>query len=128
MITRTIFFHDLVVQARIGILEHEKCAPQPLHINAEFEVIAQHAADDNELPSVLDYRWLRESMLSVWTHGHVRLLEALIERMATRMVNEFAGVQRLQISLGKSTVSADGGAVGITIARERCSGNPMGRR
>src|SRR5699024_3749047 len=100
----------------------------PLHINAEFEVIAQHAADDNDVHSVLDYRLLREAMLTECTHSHVNLLETLIERMATRIFNEFAEVQRLQISLGKPTVFADCSAVGITIARERCSGNPMGKR
>lgn len=121
MTTRTIFFRDLVVQARIGILDHEKRAAQPLHINAEFEVIAQQAADDSDVSSVLDYRLLREAMLAECTRGHVNLLETLIERMAARIFNEFADIRWLQISLGKPTVFADCRAVGITIARERPS-------
>lgn len=116
--TRTIFFRRLVVQAHVGILEHEKKASQPLHIDAEFEVAAQTPNDEN-VDSVLDYRLLREALLKECTQGHTNLLETLIERMATRIFNDFSDVQHLHIRLSKPTVFPDCDAVGIAISRNR---------
>lgn len=119
MTTRRIFFRELVVQASIGMLEHEKNAPQPLHIDADFDVIITRQAVDEDVSSVLDYRLLRETILEECTRGHTHLLETLIERLADRLMNDFPDIKRLHLSLSKPTIFDDCAEVGIAISRER---------
>src|SRR5690606_4171683 len=56
MPTRRIFFTQLALDARIGILEHELRATQPLHIDAEFDVDVTQEVHDQNISTVLDYR------------------------------------------------------------------------
>lgn len=118
MTTRTIFFRQLVVQAYVGILDHEKSTAQPLHIDAEFEVTA-HPPNDALIDSVLDYRQLREAMIQECSQGHTNLLETLIERIGARIFDGFPDVQRLHIRIGKPTIFSDCAEVGIAIERHR---------
>ncbi len=119
MQTRRIFIKNLVVQAYIGILEHEIAAPQALHIDAEFETPFAEHADDHDIDSVLDYRLLRETLISETTAAHTHLLETLIERLATRILQDFPAVNHVKLSLSKPLAFDDCDAVGITIERQR---------
>ncbi len=119
MNTRRIFFSQLALDARIGILEHELRATQPLHIDAEFDVdIAQEVHDQN-IQTVLDYRLLRNAIVDECTHAHVNLLETLSERVVARILNEFPDVQRVKIRISKPLAFSDCNAVGIELQRSR---------
>src|SRR3546814_16761369 len=83
MSIRRIFFTQLALDARIGILEHELRATQPLHIDAEFDVDVTHQVHDQDIQTVLDYRQLRGAIVSDCTQAHVNLLETLYERVAS---------------------------------------------
>lgn len=119
MLTRRIFFTQLALDARIGILEHELRATQPLHIDAELDVEVTEAVDDQNIHSVLDYRMLREAIVSECTQAHVNLLETLIERVVNRLFREFAEVQRVKIRISKPSAFSDCAAVGIELDRRR---------
>src|SRR3546814_3830743 len=54
MPTRRIFFNQLALDARIGILEHELRATQPLHIDAEFDVDITQDVHDQNIHTVLN--------------------------------------------------------------------------
>src|SRR3546814_11202025 len=101
MPTRRIFFNQLALDARIGILEHELRATQPLHIDAEFDVdIAQEVHDQN-IGTVLDYRMLRHAIVDECTQAHVNLLETLSERVIDRILLEFTDVTFARIRISK---------------------------
>lgn len=119
MATRRIFFHQLALDARIGILEHELRATQPLHIDAEFDVDIHEAVDDNKLQSVLDYRLLRKAIVDECTREHVHLLETLSERLADRIFHDFPEVRLVKIRVSKPLAFSDCAAVGIEVQRSR---------
>jgi len=119
MLTRRIFFEQLALDARIGILEHELRATQPLHIDAEFEVDITKEVHDNDIQTVLDYRHLRNAMVEECTQRHVHLLETLAEQLVQRIFDEFAEVRQIRIRVSKPLAFSDCAAVGIELQRSR---------
>src|SRR5690606_5606172 len=119
MASRRIFFQQLALDARIGILEHELRATQPLHIDAEFDVDIQERVDDNRLQSVLDYRLLRKAIVDECTREHVHLLETLSERLVDRIFHDFPEVRLARIRVSKPLAFSDCAAVGIEVQRSR---------
>ena len=89
MPTRRIILTGLALDARIGILEHERRATQPLHVDAEFDVDIARSVDDHDIHSVLDYRRLREAIVEECTQAHVNLIETLVEQVAARLLADF---------------------------------------
>ncbi|NLY28829.1 MAG: dihydroneopterin aldolase [Alcaligenaceae bacterium] len=119
MPTRRIFFNQLALDARIGILEHELNATQPLHIDAEFDVDIHQDVDDHTLHSVLDYRLLRKAIVDECTRTHINLLETLSERVVERILTDFPDVRLVKIRISKPLAFSDCAAVGIEIERSR---------
>lgn len=119
MPTRRIFFSQLALDARIGILEHELRATQPLHIDAELDVEIDQPVHDQNIQTVLDYRLLREAIVKECTQAHVNLLETLVERVVERLFREFPEVCRVKIRISKPSAFSDCAAVGIELQRDR---------
>ena len=119
MAIRRIFFTQLALDARIGILEHELRATQPLHIDAELDVEVSQPVHDQNIQTVLDYRLLREAIVQECTQAHVNLIETLIERVAERLFREFAEVRRVKIRISKPSAFSDCAAVGIELESSR---------
>lgn len=124
MTRRRIFFSNLALDARIGILEHELRATQPLHIDAEFDVRVTQPVEDQNLQSVLDYRLLRQAIVDECTRAHINLLETLSERVVARIFNDFPDIQQARIRISKPSAFSDCAAVGIDITRERSDTSP----
>jgi dihydroneopterin aldolase len=121
MSIRRIFFSQLALDARIGILEHELRATQPLHVDAEFDVDVRRKTQDQDIQTVLDYRLLRSAMVDECTRAHVNLLETLIERVADRLLREFPENLHLKLRISKPSAFSDCAAVGIEIERARAA-------
>ncbi|TAL77808.1 MAG: dihydroneopterin aldolase [Burkholderiaceae bacterium] len=119
MPTRRIFFTQLALDARIGILEHELRATQPLHIDAEFDIDISQPVRDQNIQTVLDYRLLRNIIVQECTQAHVNLLETLIEHVADRLLNEFAEISHVKLRISKPNAFSDCVAVGIELQRSR---------
>src|SRR5690606_32841007 len=107
MPTRRIFFSQLAVDARIGILEHELRATQPLHIDAEFETRITQAVDDDDIESVLDYRLLRNAIIEECTREHIHLLETLSEQLVARIFADFPDIEHVKITISKPQAFSD---------------------
>lgn len=119
MPTRRIIFEQLALDARIGILEHELRATQPLHIDAEFDVDISKEVRDNDIQTVLDYRHLRNAIVDECTRQHVHLLETLAEQLVERIFSEFDEVSQIRIRISKPLAFSDCAAVGIELQRSR---------
>lgn len=119
MSTRRIFFSQLALDARIGILEHELRATQPLHIDAEIDVDINQPVHDQNIQTVLDYRLLRNAIVQECTQAHVNLLETLIEQVVDRLLRDFAEISRVRIRISKPNAFSDCAAVGIELQRSR---------
>jgi len=119
MLTRRIILSGLALDARVGILEHERRATQPLHIDAEFDVDIMHKTDDHDIHSVLDYRSLRETIIDQCTRAHVNLLETLTEQIAQRLLAEFPDINAVKLRISKPMAFSDCAAVGVEIQTRR---------
>lgn len=119
MLTRRIILSGLALDARVGILEHERRATQPLHIDAEFDVDILHKTDDQDIRSVLDYRSLREIIIDQCTRAHVNLLETLTEQIAQRLLTEFPDINAVKLRISKPMAFSDCAAVGVEIQTRR---------
>ncbi|HLV27757.1 MAG TPA: dihydroneopterin aldolase [Burkholderiaceae bacterium] len=119
MPTRRIIFQQLALDARIGILEHELRATQPLHIDAEFDVDVSQEVRDNDIHTVLDYRQLRNAIVDECTRQHVHLLETLSEQIVSRIFGDFPDVRQVRIRVSKPLAFSDCAAVGIEVQRDR---------
>ncbi|MCO7642859.1 dihydroneopterin aldolase, partial [Pseudomonas sp. S 311-6] len=119
MYLRRVFFSRLAVDANIGILAHELRTTQPLHIDAEFDVIIRQPVNDHDIRSVLDYRQLRDTIIAECTRGHVNLIETLCEKVGLRLLADFSDIQAVKLRISKPTVFSDCAAVGVEVTMDR---------
>lgn len=110
---RRIFIDQLVIAARIGILEHELRATQPIYVNAEFDTVVTQPSNDKDIDSVLDYRQLRQTIIDCCTSQHVNLLETLIEHTAQTILQQFPSIRRVHLRISKPQAFSDCAGVGI---------------
>lgn len=73
--------------ANLGILDHEKTAPQPIEVDAELNMGSQPLSPhDDDITSVLDYRKVHEIIIKECTEKHINLLESLTGKLCLRLM------------------------------------------
>ena len=93
--------------ANLGILEHEKTAPQPIEVDAELSLGAQPLLPrDDDIGHVLDYRKVRQIIINECTAEHVNLLESLIGKLANRLL-QLPGVLGVRVRIAKLEIFED---------------------
>ncbi len=91
--------------ANLGILDHEKNAPQPIQVDAELNLGAQDLRPrDDEIHHVLDYRKVRQIIIDECTAVHVNLLESMIGKLAQRLM-QLHGVIGVRVKIAKLEVA-----------------------
>ena len=93
--------------ASLGILESEKTAPQPIQVDAELNLGTQPLLpSDDDINHVLDYRKVRQIIISECTSEHVNLLESLIGKLAHRLML-LPGVLGVRVKIAKLEIFND---------------------
>ncbi|MEO7108708.1 MAG: dihydroneopterin aldolase [Rhodoferax sp.] len=93
--------------ASLGILESEKIAPQPIQVDAELSLGAQPLLPhDDDIHHVLDYRKVRQIIITECTAEHVNLLESLIGKLAHRLM-QLPGVLGVRVKIAKLEIFDD---------------------
>ncbi len=93
--------------ANLGILESEKIAPQPIQVDAELSLGPQPLLPhDDDIHHVLDYRKVRQIIISECTSIHVNLLESLIGKLAHRLM-QLPGVLGVRVKIAKLEIFDD---------------------
>ena len=93
--------------ANLGILAHEKAAPQPIQVDAELHLGPQPLAPrDDDIRHVLDYRKVRQIIIDECTAEHVNLLESLIGKLAERLLG-LHGVLGVRVKITKLEIFDD---------------------
>jgi len=104
---QTLTLTGLRFDANLGILEFEKIAPQPIQVDAELSLGAQPLLpSDDDINSVLDYRKVRQIIISECTAEHVNLLETLIGKLANRLM-QLPGVLGVRVKIAKLEIFDD---------------------
>ena len=85
--TQILTLTGLRFDANLGILDHEKTAPQPIQVDAELNQGTQPLLPhDDDISHVLDYRKVRQIIIDECTAEHVNLLESLIGKLTRRLM------------------------------------------
>lgn len=93
--------------ANLGILEHEKRDPQPIQVDAELNQGLQPLLPgDDDISHVLDYRKVRQIIISECTAEHVNLLESLIGKLSHRLM-QLPGVLGVRVKIAKLEIFED---------------------
>ena len=104
---QSLSFTGLRFDAALGILDHEKGAPQPIQVDAELSLGPQplHPRDD-DISHVLDYRKVRQILIDECTAEHVNLLETLIGKLCQRLLR-LPGVLGVRVKITKLQIFDD---------------------
>ena len=104
---QTLTLTGLRFDANLGILEHEKTAPQPIQVDAELNLGAQPLLPhDDDISHVLDYRKVRKIIIDECTAEHVNLLESLIGKLSHRLM-QLHGVKGVRVKIAKLEIFED---------------------
>lgn len=112
-----IFVQGLRIDARIGVYDWEKAAPQPLQIDLEFGLVSHLACHTDRLGDAVDYSEVIGRLRELANARHFELVEAMGEAMAMVLQSEF-GVPWLVLRLSK-LAPFPGAEVGIVVERGR---------
>jgi dihydroneopterin aldolase len=105
--TQILTLTGLRFDANLGILEHEKSAPQPIMVDAELNLGTQSLVPrDDDILHVLDYRKVRAIIIEECTAEHVNLLESLIGKLANRLM-QLPGVVGVRVKIAKLEIFDD---------------------
>lgn len=98
--TDHILINDLRVNALIGVLGHERLAPQPLRIDVDIEVDLSEAGRTDDLACTVHYGDVAVALAELARTTDHLLLERLAERM-TEVVLAFPLVRAVELTLTK---------------------------
>ncbi len=105
--TQILTLTGLRFDANLGILDHEKTAPQPIRVDAELNLGPQPLLPrDDDIGHVLDYRKVRKIIIDECTAEHVNLLESLIGKLAHRLM-QLPGVLGVRVRIAKLEIFED---------------------
>ena len=105
--TQILTLTGLRFDASLGILEKEKAAPQPILVDAELNLGTQALSpSDDDIHHVLDYRKVRQIIIDECTERHIHLLESLIGKVASRLM-QLQGVVGVRIKIAKLKIFDD---------------------
>ena len=104
---QTLSLTGLRFDANLGILAHEKNAPQPIQVDAELNLGTQALLpSDDDILHVLDYRKVRTIIIDECTAEHVNLLETLIGKLTHRLM-QLPGVLGVRVKIAKLEIFDD---------------------
>ena len=105
--TQILTLTGLRFEANLGILDHEKSAPQPILVDAELNMGTQPLLPhDDDIMHVLDYRKVRRIIIDECTAEHVNLLESLIGKLEQRLL-QLPGVVGVRVKIAKLEIFDD---------------------
>lgn len=110
-----IYLRDVEVSASIGIHGFERTARQPLLVSAAI-LLPEAESRDDDIAAVVDYDFVRDTILSLTAERHWELQESLCSAVAEACMQR-PGVLGVIVRTEKPTVYPETKAVGCRIAR-----------
>ena len=103
-----VFVRDLVMDASIGVYDHEKVTLQRVRLNLDLEVIGPGITGEDGVKAIRE----------IVGHRPTTLIETMAERIAARCLQD-ARVRRVTVRVEKLDVFPDAASVGVEIVRGR---------
>ena len=116
---RQVFLHDMVLQASIGVYQHEHTAPQRVRINVDLAVAEGDPADAvDSLHRVVSYEVVANTVRRIAGAEHIKLVETLAERIAEACLAD-GRVLLARVQVEKLDVFPDAVSGGVVVERAR---------
>ncbi len=113
---RHVFVRDLVLQARIGIYDHEKRDAQTIIVNVDLTVSEAGKGHGDNIDNVVCYEKVVNGIKAIIDSGHINLVETMAEEIATFCLED-PRVLAARVRVEKPDVIAEAGSVGVEIER-----------
>jgi dihydroneopterin aldolase len=112
---RRLFLSDYEVWINIGVHDFEKKGEQRVIINVDLYVpLAQSTPHADKLDEVLDYDFIRRTVMGRVAQGHIHLQETLVDDLLGLMLAH-PQVRAACVSTAKPDVYPDCAAVGVEV-------------
>ena len=112
---RRLFLSNYEIYINIGIHDFEKRGEQRVLINVDlFVPLVENTPSKDRLDEVVDYDFMRQSILERVSRGHIHLQETLCDDVAKIMLAH-PNVRAVKVSTAKPDVYPDCEAVGVEI-------------
>jgi dihydroneopterin aldolase len=112
---RRLFLRDYAVNMNIGVHDFEKRGEQRVLINVDLYVpLALSTPSNDTLDEVVDYDFIRRSILERLARGHIHLQETLCDDVLALMLAH-PKVRAARVSTEKPDVYPDCDAVGCEV-------------
>ena len=112
---RRLFLSNYEVYINIGVHDFEKRGEQRVLINVDlFVPLVENTPSKDSLYEVVDYDFMRQSILERVSRGHIHLQETLCDDVAKIMLAH-PNVRAVKVSTAKPDVYPDCEAVGVEI-------------
>ena len=116
---RQVFLRDMVLQASIGVYQHEHTAPQRVRINVDLAVDEGDPANAvDSLHRVVSYEVVANTVRRIAGAEHIKLVETLAERIAAGVLAE-RRVRVVRVRVEKLDVFPDAVSGGVVVERAR---------
>jgi len=113
-----VFVEGFVGSTIIGINATELDVEQPVRIDVAAGVPRNFACSSDHLDDTIDYGSIRELLVTIMREHRHRLVEALAESIAQRILATF-GATWVRVAVAKPRKFDDVDAVGVVIERRR---------
>jgi 7,8-dihydroneopterin aldolase/epimerase/oxygenase len=111
-----VYIRDLRIETTIGIYAWERQIRQVVRLDLEMGTDIRPGAESDRIEDVLNYKAVAKRIIDVVENNELALVEALAERIARTVMDEF-GVLWLRLTLGKPGAVRGSREVGVTIER-----------
>ena len=112
---RRLFLKDYEVYINIGVHDFEKRAEQRVVFNVEIYVpLELNTPKQDRLEEVLDYDFIRKTIVERVKRGHIHLQETLCDEIVAAIL-EHPNVMAVRVSTAKPDVYPDCEAVGVEV-------------
>ncbi len=112
---RRLFLSNYEIYINIGVHDFEKRGEQRVLINVDlFVPLIENTPTHDSLEEVVDYDFMRQSIVERVSKGHIHLQETLCEDVAKIMLKH-PRVRAVRVSTAKPDVYPDCDAVGVEI-------------
>lgn len=112
---RRLFLRDYAVWINIGVHDFEKKGEQRVLINVDLYIpLALSTPTHDKLDEVVDYDFIRRSVMERVSRGHIHLQETLADDVLALMLAH-PRVRAARVSTAKPDVYPDCDAVGVEV-------------
>ena len=117
----TITLTGITAQGFHGVFEEERRNGQPFVVDVVLHADLRPAGISDDLTKTAHYGELAEQVAAIISGEPLNLIEALAERIAQAVLDGFAGVSAVEVTVHKpqAPITVPFGDVAVTIHRDR---------